>query len=306
MAHFYVPNGSGPQGYDIDNKLAPGSVWRMQIPEKGRRMIAVFGAVNGMKITSNNSAAVDPKAWFEERTGGDILINIHGTAIGTSLVDVMVGGRSWAKLQVQVVPAPADAEHILIIRDVRLDGWKPTGDVIEVDANTPLRYVMDVIRARGERYSGNVRAIFMAHGLPGFVQCAQGSFTHPQVGNGITVADLNQFDLIAGFVKQITFYSCLVARIGSCPEIGGMAGYDGNQLCFMLAQRIRAKVRASIHLQYYQYGNGKWSARYPDNTGITFGSWNGTVFTWGPAGNIIQTQQFPYRDPALTGHEYDD
>jgi hypothetical protein len=48
-------------------------------------------------------------------------------------------------------------------------------------------------------------------------------------------------------------------------------------------------VKASIHLQHYWLGTG------PKN-GMTFAEWNGLVFTWGSAGNIIETAAYPYTD----------
>jgi len=64
---------------------------------------------------------------------------------------------------------------------------------------------------------------------------------------------------------------------------------DGNAFCFKLAQTIGAEVTASIHLQHYWLGTGP-------NHGMSFGPWNGLVFTWGPAGNIIETKTYPYKD----------
>ena len=183
------------------------------------------------------------------------------------------------------------------MRDVRLHGYKPHGDVLEVDENTPLPWVIDNIIDRGKAVGGKMRVIFMAHGLPGFVQCARGSFIHPTAGGGLTVADMHQFDKIKGSVEDISFYSCLVARIGTCPEGNGHVGYDGNQFCYTLAQRTQARVKASIHLQYYYNGTKKtWKFVRPDGTGITFGHWNGTVFTWAPSGAIVYREQFPLRE----------
>jgi hypothetical protein len=63
----------------------------------------------------------------------------------------------------------------------------------------------------------------------------------------------------------------------------------------MLAQRTQSKVKASIHLQYYFDGTqGVWIFKRPNGQGITFGQWNGTVFTWAPSGAIIYRETFPY------------
>jgi hypothetical protein len=106
---------------------------------------------------------------------------------------------------------------------------------------------------------------------------------------GISVADLNVLGQLKGKVRRIEFHSCLVARIGPCHEANGHACYDGNGFCFQLAQATGAEVKASIHLQWYWLGTG------PKN-GMSFAEWNGLVFTWGPAGNIIETVQYPYKD----------
>jgi hypothetical protein len=185
--------------------------------------------------------------------------------------------------------------HTFIVRDMRLAGWKPQGDVLEVDANTPLQWVIDNIKKRGAEKSGDVKVIFMAHGLPGYVQCANGIPGHREAGNGITINDVPTFAAIAGSVKRIEFYSCLTARIGAAPEAPGMSGADGNAFCFTMAQATKAEVKASIHLQYYNKGTvGQWIFKRPSGKGINFGEWNGKVFTWGAAGNIINTEQFPY------------
>jgi hypothetical protein len=187
--------------------------------------------------------------------------------------------------------------HTFIIRDVRLEGWKPPGDVIETNYNTPLSWVMDCIKYRGKKYGGDLKVIFMCHGLPGYLQCANGTALHPTCKNGITINDLGWFKTIAGSLKRLELYSCLVARIGGCPEANGHVGYDGNAFCFQLAQTIQAEVKASIHLQYYRKGEtGIWIFKRPNGDGINFGEWNGKVFTWDKTGKIIDTQEFPYQE----------
>jgi len=178
-----------------------------------------------------------------------------------------------------------------IIRDVRLHGWKPAGNVLEVNFDTPISWIMNRIKANASK---KLVVKIMAHGLPGFVQCGNGSALHPQVGNGMSLSDLGWFRQIRGKIKRLEFHSCLVARIGSSPECGSMDAYDGNLFCYRLAQTIKAQVKASIHLQWYAPGtdvNGR-----PTGRGIDFGKWNGRVFTWGRKGNIIRTQDYPYRD----------
>jgi hypothetical protein len=296
MAHFFVPAGVERRGYDVDNRLAPGSVWRMQIPEKSRRKIGLSGVVDGMDWISNNPSVISTNDAYIEDVGRERHLSLLGENVGTSLIHLAVRGVIWATLQVQVVPQPAGREHWFIVRDVRLAGYRPNGDVIEVTGDTPFRYVIDMIIDRGRTRNGNVRAIFMAHGLPGFIQCANGRMPHPTAGPGIGITDLDQFSRLKGYIKQITFYSCLVARIGTCFECGGDEGYDGNAFCYRLAKATNARVKASIHLQYYDEGAANYSFKRPNGQAIQFGHWNGTVFTWGPDGSIIRTEQWPYID----------
>jgi hypothetical protein len=206
-------------------------------------------------------------------------------------------------------PPPPGPEKDFIIRDVRLEGWKPSGDVLEVNGGTPLGWIIDNISSRGKANGGNIVVKIMAHGLPGFVLCGKGAFIHPTLpaeswyryhlkkdvyigpGNGgLTVSDLRQLSSLAGLVKRVEFHSCLVARIGPCYEANGHASYDGNQLCFMLAQTLHAEVKASHHLQWY------WPGDSTPGNGINFGHWNGIVTTWGPSGNIIERLQFPFEE----------
>jgi hypothetical protein len=214
------------------------------------------------------------------------------------------GGKTLTALN--TFDQPAGKPSVFVVHDVRLFGWKPQGEVLEVNGDTPLQWVIDNIVTRGTASSGNQIVKIMSHGLPGFVQCACGAFQHPTLptsvkdpakGNlyigpgkgGISAADFDALSQLKGKLIRLEFHCCLVARMGPCFEANGHTCYDGNAFCFQLAQRIGAEVRASIHLQWYWLGTG------PGN-GMHFGKWNGLVFTWGPAGNIIDTKAYPYKD----------
>lgn len=298
MAHFVIPPDEGPTGYDVDGKHAPGSVWRMQIRLGGARRIGLWGGA-GLFVRSNNPMVVVVDTDHEETRGDLRVLNLTGERVGTSLIEVGKGSAVWIRLQVQVLQPVTTSPHTLIIRDVRLAGWAPKGDVVEVDAYSPVKYIMDVILKRSREKSGNLKVIFMAHGLPGFVQCGKGGFDHPTAGPGMTIADNLQFERLRGAVTQLSFYSCLVARIGDCHECGPHKGYDGNQFCYIVAQSAQTRVRASTHLQYYWDGTVKtWKFKRPDGKGIRFGTWNGTVFTWGPSGKILSREDYPYHSPS--------
>jgi hypothetical protein len=101
MAHFFKPYDAPPIGYDVDNKLAPGSVWRMQIPLGTRRTIALWGGA-GWSLNSNNDVVV-PNDGFEETVSGDVrFLSLLGSSNGTSLLGAGTGGAVWIRLQVQV------------------------------------------------------------------------------------------------------------------------------------------------------------------------------------------------------------
>jgi hypothetical protein len=104
MAHFLKPPGADGAGYDVDGKLAPGSVWRMQIPSGQSRGIAIWGA-NGLWARSNNPPVV-PNDGFKARTLGDLrILTLVGASPGTSMLEVGDGPKAWISLQVQVVGA---------------------------------------------------------------------------------------------------------------------------------------------------------------------------------------------------------
>lgn len=225
--------------------------------------------------------------------------NIVGKKTIRALDDLLVGTQ----------PAPPSGPPaVFVVHDVRLFGWKPTGDVLEVNGDTPLQWMIDSTIGRGKAAGGNLILKVMSHGLPGFVQCCRGALQHPTLptqivdpakGNlyigpgkgGISARDLDSLSQLKGQVKRIEFHSCLVARIGPCFEANGHQSYDGNAFCFQLAQATGAEVKASIHLQYYWLGKGP-------NYGMHFGAWNGMVFTWAPAGNIISVENYPYEEKA--------
>jgi hypothetical protein len=182
--------------------------------------------------------------------------------------------------------------HTFICRDVRLHGWKPQGDVIEVNFDTPLSWLINRIKNRGDEHEGDVKVKLMCHGLPGYLMCCQGAAGHPEAGSGITAHDLDTFEEVRGYVKKIELHACLVARIGACWEaesLGYTVHNDGNAFCFKLAKATQAIVKASAHVQWYWAGTGT-------NTGVDFGHWNGLVFTWDETGAIVKKKNYPYTE----------
>ncbi|MBN1606165.1 MAG: DUF2778 domain-containing protein [Polyangiaceae bacterium] len=101
MAHFTKPPEESSEGYDIDNKLAPGSVWRMQVCLACTRKIALWGG-SGLFVRSNNPAVV-PNSFTGESTVGSLrIIPITGGSVGTAMLEAGKGQQVWVSLQVQV------------------------------------------------------------------------------------------------------------------------------------------------------------------------------------------------------------
>jgi hypothetical protein len=101
MAHFIRPSSSSPFGYDVDHKLAPGSVWRMQVPRGARKSIALYGG-KGLWVKSNNPDVL-PNDGFREESDGELrILSLLGRGDGTSMLEVGQGPQPWISLQVQV------------------------------------------------------------------------------------------------------------------------------------------------------------------------------------------------------------
>jgi putative chitinase len=116
MAHFLKPPGAKDAGYDVDHRLAPGSVWRVQVLVRGSRKIALWGGA-GLRVRSNNNDVVPNSGISEETVGQLRVIKIPGRLLGTSMLEVGQGGDDarnepihsvWISLQVQVTDVTAD------------------------------------------------------------------------------------------------------------------------------------------------------------------------------------------------------
>src|SRR5215472_8706604 len=103
MAHFFAPN-RRTDGYDVDGKSAPDSVWRMRILTGQRRDIGLWGG-QALDVRSNNTNVV-PNDGFQEamtRTDGLRMLSLLGKTPGTAMIETRMSGNLWCTLQVQVV-----------------------------------------------------------------------------------------------------------------------------------------------------------------------------------------------------------
>jgi hypothetical protein len=103
MAHFMKPPGISSEGYDVDNKLAPGSLQRVRIPLGRTRKVALWGGA-GLKVTSNNPNVVPNDRLRELPSVGNLRIfELFGASEGGSWIDVWgSNGAFWIRLQALV------------------------------------------------------------------------------------------------------------------------------------------------------------------------------------------------------------
>lgn len=102
MAHFLKPAGNFTSGYDIDNKLAKGSVWRLRIPQGETRKIALWGGAD-LQISSNNPNVLSEiyEDWGTDQKNR--IFRLTGQTEGTTMIETRdQAGGLWVSLQVQV------------------------------------------------------------------------------------------------------------------------------------------------------------------------------------------------------------
>jgi hypothetical protein len=110
MAHFAKPTGNTTgSSYEVTNRLAPGSVSRMQIAPGVSGEIAIWGA-DGLQIQSTNPSVI-ANSFPERRSGALRIITLKSNGpCGTSQIRVGDGignvvTNLWITLDVQVAPA---------------------------------------------------------------------------------------------------------------------------------------------------------------------------------------------------------
>jgi len=72
-------------------------------------------------------------------------------------------GKTLQALNTFDEPAPASQPVVFIVHDVRLFGWRPSGDVLEVNGDTPLQWLIDNTLSRGNKCGGNLILKLMSH-----------------------------------------------------------------------------------------------------------------------------------------------
>jgi hypothetical protein len=127
MAHFFAPD-HRTDGYDVDGKLAPDSVWRMRILTGQQRVIGLWGGQN-LRVQSNNEGVVPNDGFMEtiSRSDGLRMLTLLGKIPGTSMLECRLDGNLWCSLQVNVIDA--DLSPNPVNDDRRFDFSSPEWNV---------------------------------------------------------------------------------------------------------------------------------------------------------------------------------
>jgi hypothetical protein len=106
MPHFAKPPVVSPEGYDVDNAQAPGSLWRVRIPLKEKRTVVLCVGPD-LTVKSNNAGVVpnEPDGKVKELPSfGDLrMFELFGLNVGGSFIDLWApDGRFFGHLQALV------------------------------------------------------------------------------------------------------------------------------------------------------------------------------------------------------------
>ncbi len=137
MAHYFAPD-RRTDGYDVDGKLAPDSVWRMRILKGTTRSIGLWGGLD-LKVVSNNPAVVPNDQFGETTTRGDRLrfLNLTGKQNGTALIEARLNAALWCVLQVNVTDVDFTTNAVKDTRDLSAL-WQPTESVMPMSGSIPV------------------------------------------------------------------------------------------------------------------------------------------------------------------------
>jgi hypothetical protein len=137
MAHFFAPD-QRTDGYDLDRKLAPDSVWRMRILTKQRRLIGLWGGQH-LNIRSNSPAVV-PNDGFGEtasRADGIRMLSLLGQTVGAAILETRMGASQWCSLQVVVLDVDTSSNPVKDDREFSLP-WSITGTDAPLSGSIPV------------------------------------------------------------------------------------------------------------------------------------------------------------------------
>ena len=158
MPHFAKPPGVSSEGYDVDNALAPGSLWRVRIPWTKKRTVALCVG-SDLTVKSNNPGVVPNEADGTVKelrsSGGFRLLELFGFNVGGSFIDLWApDGRFFGHLQALVEVAPV------------VSGSARTVIMVPTQGDHKERFLEAAQMVKNEVYNGNA-IIVLATVKPG-------------------------------------------------------------------------------------------------------------------------------------------
>jgi hypothetical protein len=111
MAHFFRPPSSPPDGYDVDGRLAPDSVFRIWIPLPGDREIGLWGGGDLWVRSSNEGIIRNDGSGIARRQDQDpflTFLKLSPVSAGNCQLQAGMGQSIWITLEVNAGTARAD------------------------------------------------------------------------------------------------------------------------------------------------------------------------------------------------------
>ena len=175
MAHFIAPD-RRRDGYDVDGKLAPDSVWRMRVLTGQRREIGLWGGQE-LEVRSNNSNVVPNDGFLEtsSRADGLRMLSLLGKSPGISMLETRLKGNLWCTLQVVVADAdltaspPRDDRHLALLAPEwglqgvfgPVSGSVPAAFGVATVARIPVPGSNLVVQLNSRGWKGSTSTIFI-------------------------------------------------------------------------------------------------------------------------------------------------
>ncbi len=199
MAHFAPPPDGILGEYDVDSKLAVGSIWRMQVGVGGLGADVALWGGDGLVVRSNNPGVIANP--LEERSSGPLRIfRLKGLTLGTTMLEAGRGaGTPWISLQVQVIS--------MAERKTNGDGYVTlTRPHMALNAaSSPVTYTMTYTRRVPHNVSADeILAMAMSAGsLKHLVFSAHGYIAYGdsgiadsiiEIGKGLNKSNIGVFD----------------------------------------------------------------------------------------------------------------
>jgi hypothetical protein len=103
MAHFFRPPGRPSDGYDVDGRLAPDSVWRIWIPLPGSREIGLWGGRDLWVRSSNDGIIRNDGSGIARRQDQDpslAFLTISPLSAGHCELQAGLGQSVWITLDI--------------------------------------------------------------------------------------------------------------------------------------------------------------------------------------------------------------